>query len=154
MLIKLAYSLMRVYWFLVRPVTLGTRILMIRDGKVLLVKHSYQDEWYLPGGGIKRNETFEQAIHRESAEECGATLNQIQFLGVYSNFIEYKNDHTVLYVSKDFTLKEKNDREIEQVAFFRFNELPNTLSPGTREKIEAYINGNLQPTGMWSNREG
>lgn len=154
MLIKLAYRLMRVYWFLVHPVTLGARILMIRDNQVVLVKHSYQDEWYLPGGGIKRNETLEQAIRREAAEECGAVLDQIEFLGVYTNFVEYKNDHIILFLSKDFTLMETNDHEIEQVAFFSFHQLPDTLSPGTRGKIEAYIYGNLQPTGMWSNSEG
>lgn len=127
--------------------------MIIRDDSVVLVKHSYQDEWYLPGGGIKRNETLEQAIRREVVEECGATLHQAQFLGIYTNFTDHKNDHTALLLSKDFTLKEKNDHEIEWVVFTPFQQLPDTLSPGTRNKIEAYISGNLNPTGMWSNYE-
>ena len=75
MLIKLAYHIMRVYWFLVRPITMGARIILIKDGQIVLVKHSYQNAWYLPGGGIKRNETLEQAIRREAAEECWARIN-------------------------------------------------------------------------------
>jgi 8-oxo-dGTP pyrophosphatase MutT (NUDIX family) len=149
MLIKLAYRLMRVYWFLVRPVTMGTRILLIRDGQVVLVKHSYQDAWYLPGGGIKRNESIEQAVRREAAEECGAMINKIRFLGIYTNFVNYKNDHISLFVSDDFSLKEKHDHEIEQVAFFPVGQLPEKTSPGSRRKIEAYIYESLESTGVW-----
>ncbi len=40
MLIKLAHWLRRVYYFIVRPITLGVRILLIAEGQVILVKHS------------------------------------------------------------------------------------------------------------------
>jgi ADP-ribose pyrophosphatase YjhB (NUDIX family) len=149
MLIKLAYRLMRIYWFLVRPVTLGVRILLIEDGKFVLVKHSYQDAWYLPGGGVKRGETFEGAIRRETAEECGAILNQIRFLGVYNNFVEYKSDHIALFLSEDFTLNKISNHEIEQVSAFASQQLPENIAPGSQRKIEAYINESLDPTGMW-----
>jgi 8-oxo-dGTP pyrophosphatase MutT (NUDIX family) len=140
---------MQVYWFLVRPITMGTRILLIKDDHVVLVKHSYQDAWYLPGGGIKRNESLEQAIRREAAEECGATINRIRFLGIYTNFVNYKNDHISLFESDDFTLMEKRDHEIEQVALFPMQQLPQKISPGSRRKIEAYINESLESTGVW-----
>ena len=149
MLIKLAYRLMRIYWFLVRPVTLGVRIILLTDGKFVLVKHSYQDAWYLPGGGVKRGETLEQAIRRETAEECGAILNQIHFLGVYNNFVEYKSDHVTLFLSEDFTLNKVSDNEIEQVSEFTYQQLPENIAPGSRRKIDAYINESLNPTGMW-----
>jgi len=57
MLVKMAYRLAQLYWFTVRPVTLGVRVLMVSDEKVLLVRHSYQQAWFLPGGGVKRGET-------------------------------------------------------------------------------------------------
>lgn len=46
--------------------------LVIKDNKILLVKHRHKgDEWYcLPGGGIERGETPEQAAIRELQEEC------------------------------------------------------------------------------------
>lgn len=148
-LIKLTYQILKIYWFLVRPVTLGVRILLIKDTQVLLVKHTYQDEWYLPGGGVKRGETLEGAIRREAQEECGAQINQIEFLGIYSNFVEYKNDHVSLFHSRDFTLTEKADHEIEQVSFFSPEQLPQNLSSGSRRKIEAYLNQSLEPNGIW-----
>lgn len=149
MLIKLAYRFSQIYWFLARPVTLGTRVMLVKDDKIVLVKHSYQDAWYLPGGGVKRGETLEQSIRREAAEECGASLNQIQFLGIYTNFIEYKSDHIALFLSQDFILSNRHDREIERVATFSLHQLPRKLSPGSRQKIRAFINENLHNTGMW-----
>ena len=149
MLIKLAHWMLRVYWFLTRPVTLGVRILLIDEGQVILVKHSYQNAWFLPGGGVKRGETLEQAICREAAEECGASLHQVQYIGTYTNFVEYKSDHVSLFLSEDFTLQEKRDHEIEMVSAFPFGQLPESTSPGSRRKIAAYINESLEPTGVW-----
>lgn len=149
MLIKLAHWLRRVYYFIVRPITLGVRILLIAEGQVILVKHSYEDGWFLPGGGIKRGETLEQAIHREAAEECGAVLHQVQFIGTYDNFVEYKSDHVSLFLSEHFTLHEKQDHEIEKLSAFPFDQLPENTTPGSRRKIEAYTNGSLESSGVW-----
>ena len=49
--------------------------LAIRNGKILMVKHSIgDDEWYsCPGGGIEAGETPEEAAVRELLEECNVT---------------------------------------------------------------------------------
>jgi 8-oxo-dGTP diphosphatase len=46
---------------------------LVVDGKVVLVKHGRGDEIYylLPGGGVERGETLEQAVQREVREETG-----------------------------------------------------------------------------------
>ncbi len=149
MLIKLAYRLIRVYWFIFRPVTMGVRIILYKDERFVLVKHTYQDAWYLPGGGVKRGETVEEAIRREAAEECGATLYQVLLLGIYSSFNEYKSDHITLFLSTDFSMEVQNDQEIEQVGSFSFEKLPENTSLGSRRKIEAFINENLESSGLW-----
>ena len=149
MLINIAHWMRRIYYFVMRPITLGVRIILVEDGKVILVKHSYQDGWFLPGGGVKRGETLEQAICREAAEECGATLNQVQFIGIYHNFVEHKSDHVCLYLSEDFTLHEKHNREIAKIAAFPLDQLPEDTTPGSQRKILAYRNGSLTSSGMW-----
>lgn len=128
---------------------MGTRIFLVQEDEIVLVKHSYQDAWYLPGGGVKRGETLEQAIRREAAEECGAVLNHIKFLGIYTNFVDYKSDHIALFLSQDFTLTNLHDWEIEAVAMYPIHHLPTKLSPGSHQKIEAFVNENLKNFGMW-----
>ncbi|MFC0651817.1 NUDIX domain-containing protein [Lederbergia wuyishanensis] len=71
---KTLYKIYKLKWYISRPITLGVRILLIQDEKVLLVKHTYQNHWYLPGGGVEKSETLERAIRRECKEEIGADL--------------------------------------------------------------------------------
>lgn len=149
LLIRLAYRLMRWYWFLFRPVTLGVRLIPVKDNKILLVRHSYQPAWFLPGGGVKRGETLEQAVRREAKEECGATLHQVDLFGIYSDFSGYKSDHIAVFICKDFTVTGKVDHEIERVAFFDLNCLPEDLSPGSLRRIQDYQSGYPQKWGIW-----
>ena len=47
------------------------RVIVYRDdGKILLVRSRFsRQEWALPGGGVNRNESYEQAAVREVLEE-------------------------------------------------------------------------------------
>ena len=49
-----------------------------------LVRHTYTDGWYLPGGGVKKGESFETALHRELKEEVALSNAKIErVLGIY-----------------------------------------------------------------------
>jgi hypothetical protein len=50
------YELNGLRWRLTKPITVGGRLIMAQGDEILLVKHSYQPQWYLPGGGIKKDE--------------------------------------------------------------------------------------------------
>jgi ADP-ribose pyrophosphatase YjhB (NUDIX family) len=71
---RLIYKSNKLLWKLFRPTTVGARIILAKDDSVLLVKHTYHDSWYLPGGRVNKGETFEQALRREVKEELGAEL--------------------------------------------------------------------------------
>ena len=144
------YQMELLWWRLARPVTLGVRLLALRDGTVLLVRHTYQSQWYLPGGGMKRGETLEQAIRREATEEVGATLGEVRLLGVYTNFYEYKSDHVIVFVCDDVVVQGKHSHEIEQYGFFAFDDLPPDISPGSCRRIVEYRELTTGPVvGVW-----
>ena len=134
--LRLLYLGATLYWRLTRPVRLGVKLLLLREGQVLLVKHSYQQSWFLPGGGVKRGETLEQAGRREAAEEVGGSLGPMELFGLYANFTEGRSDHIAVFLCREFTLVEKKDWEIEACEFFPVGSPPPGASPGTRRRIE------------------
>ncbi|MBN1875828.1 MAG: NUDIX domain-containing protein [Anaerolineae bacterium] len=135
----LLHNLDRLRCYLMRPLTVGVRLILVRDAKFLLVKHTYQPYWYLPGGGVKKDETLEQSARREAQEEVGGRLSTLRLLGVYSNFYEYKSDHVVVFVCEDFEIEACKSGEIEAVAFFSFADLPENISSGSRRRLAEYV---------------
>ena len=147
---RLANALRRGLWLITAPITTGVRVLMVRDGQVLLVKHVYQPGWFLPGGGVQRGETLETAARREAAEEVGAQLGEIAFFGMYTNFYDRVTDHIAVFACTDFSLSGRSDHEIEQWAFFPFDAQPEGTAPGHDRRVAEFVCGQPCPvTGKW-----
>lgn len=53
------------------------RVLIIQNGKVLLVKEADDDWWALPGGGVDHGESVESTLTREVEEELGIPATQV-----------------------------------------------------------------------------
>ncbi len=150
MFIRLLYYAYRIYCFIFRPVRTGVRVMMIQNGKVMLVRQTYMPGWFMPGGGLKRNETLEHAARRESYEETGAQLGDIKLMGVYTSFTEWKTDHNIVFLCEDFEITGKSDKEIAEAYAFPLNELPKGLWPGHRRRLEEYQAGMANPQfGEW-----
>ncbi len=84
--------------------------MMIRDNKVTLVRQTYMPGWFMPGGGLKRGETLEQAARREAFEETGAELGEMTLMGAYTNFKDWKTDHNLVFACHDFKITGKPDK--------------------------------------------
>ena len=126
------------------------RVILIREGQILLVKHSYEDGWLIPGGGVKRKESLEQAARRECHEEIGAEVGELELAGVFTNFYENKNDHIVVFMCSDFKIHPKENFEIEQAKFFDLKKLPDDMMEGSRRRIEEYVHSNSSlKSGLW-----
>ncbi len=129
---------------------MGVRVMMIQNNQVLLIRQTYIPGWFMPGGGLKRGETLEQAARREALEETGAQLRNIQLMGAYTNFKEMKTDHNIVFTCTDFTMSGKHDSEIAEIRFFELDKLPEGLWPGHRRRLEEYQAGRANPQfGEW-----
>jgi len=92
--IKLLYQASRLILQLIKPMTNGVGLLLVRDDQVLLVNHVYENEWYLPGGLVEKGETLDAAARREAMEEVGATLTDLDLFGIYTNFKEGRKERS------------------------------------------------------------
>jgi ADP-ribose pyrophosphatase YjhB (NUDIX family) len=125
-------------------VTLGVRGLVLNQaGEVLLVEHTYMRGWYLPGGGVERGETAEQATIRELQEEAGVkVIGRPQLVGVHANHRVFRGDHVLLYrVDAWEPCAASQQGEIKAVGWFAPDGLPHDVSPGTRRRIAEALGG-------------
>jgi 8-oxo-dGTP pyrophosphatase MutT (NUDIX family) len=150
-LLRLAYQLYQLKLRILRPITLGVRIMLIDRGRIVLVRHTYQEGWQFPGGGMKRGETTAEAARREAMEETGARLLRDPVLfGIYTHLAEGKSDHIALFLSEDFVLEQPTDRwEIAACELFDLRALPDGLSSGYRRRIGEYFAGDSPYVGRW-----
>lgn len=55
----------------------STKVLIVQDGRVLLVKEIPEMWWGFPGGGIDHGETVESSLARELEEELGVPAKEV-----------------------------------------------------------------------------
>jgi 8-oxo-dGTP pyrophosphatase MutT (NUDIX family) len=134
---------------LFKPVTLGARVILVRDGQVLLVRHSYMPGWYLPGGGVKRHESFAEAALRESLEEVGAAVYAMTLHGIYLNVSEDKVDHVAIFAATDFDWQPVVTAEIAEMRWYPLDALPPGTARGTAARMDEYRDGGAPFHGRW-----
>ncbi|HEY0433824.1 MAG TPA: NUDIX domain-containing protein [Chitinophagaceae bacterium] len=107
-----------------------------RDGRLLLVRHSYQKSWSLPGGWLKNGETIEEGARREIKEEFGASVTDIEILKT----VAVKSKPVVdIAVACQFVEAPKSDKlEIEAFEFFSFDSMPSDIIRSHQAYIDEY----------------
>jgi ADP-ribose pyrophosphatase YjhB (NUDIX family) len=126
-------------------VTLGVQGLIADDqSRVLLVRHGYRPGWHFPGGGVERGERVEHALRRELLEETGIVITgPASLFGIYTNFEAFPGDHVALFRVghwRQHYVPAPNS-EIAEQKFFALDQLPETLTPGTRQRLAEAFNG-------------
>ena len=127
-------------------------------GRVLLHRRLDNGRWGLPGGGIERGETAEQAVVREVREETGEEVEAERLVGVYSDpeltSITYPDGNTVAYVALAFGCRvlggapALSDETLE-VGWRDALALPDSVTPGHRERIRDALEGNSRASSTW-----
>lgn len=110
-----------------------TLVYIEKDSKYLMLHRTKKqndynhDKWIGIGGKFEETESPEECILRETKEETGLTLDEIEYRGIVTfvsdeNFTEYMH----IFWSNNFSgaLKECDEGELEWIEKSRMNALP------------------------------
>ncbi len=138
---KICHRIIRKCQSLIGMSTLGSRAIVLNSqNQILLVKHTYQPHWYIPGGGVKKRESAKTAVLRELKEEVGLTvIGEPELFGIYYHTYLGVSDYPIIYVVKNYSLSNAYSPEIEQIGWFDYTNLPEMVSPGTKRRLNEYF---------------
>lgn len=132
-------------WFRIsRPMTLGVRGLIVReDGRILLIRHTYTEGWFFPGGGVEKAEPALEALRRELVEEAGVHLeSRPDLIGFFSNHTAFPNDHVLLYQVMQWRQGEATSQgEIAESRWVDPADPPEGVTPGTARRLSEFLTG-------------
>jgi ADP-ribose pyrophosphatase YjhB (NUDIX family) len=148
---RMAVWLFHRVFILTRGMTLGVRAACFdAEGRIFLVRHTYVPGWYMPGGGVERNETVLEALEKEIREEGNLVMTSPPSLfHVYFNSRISKRDHVLLYrVQVEQTAPRLPDREIAESGFFPLDALPDNTTTATLARVRE-LSGAVPPADLW-----
>lgn len=102
------------------------RVIVYRDdGDILLVRSRFsRQEWALPGGGVNRNESYEQAAVRETLEEVGLRVHNLRYLGKANSHESYAKFSVRVFAAHASNCDIKCNFEIMEARWLNMNYLP------------------------------
>ena len=128
------------YWRWFRPVTIGVRAVPVDpSGRLLLLRHTYVQGWYFPGGGVDARETLAAAAAREVQEEVGlSAIGEPTLITAQTFFVQGRTDHVVLFrIDVDGSMPRPDGWEIAEARYFDPDNLP-PLPAVTQRQLGAF----------------
>ena len=109
--------------------------LVVRDGKVLLVKRAvnpYKDWWDIPGGFLEQGEHPEEGARRELREETGFGVRITELLGIFMDDYVYgaQGEHTLnlFYLAEEAGRTPRPGSDAASLAWFGRDEIPERVA--------------------------
>jgi 8-oxo-dGTP pyrophosphatase MutT (NUDIX family) len=132
------------------PVAFGTNAIVDdKDGRVLLVRHSYMSGWHLPGGGVGVGEPPVVAVIRELTEEIGLVQSaEPEFLGLFTRKFGWVTNLVALYRVPQAQFAFVPNFEIREVCWADPVSPPDHVAPGARRRLAEFAS-KAPPSPYW-----
>jgi len=130
----------KVYCFIFRPKSLGVKVVVENNNKLLMVRIGYAHKRFtFPGGGVNKNESFEEAGKRELEEEVGIKTESLTEMGEYTSESNYKkNIVKCFYLPTDSTFVKIDNFEIIESGWYDPEKFPENLSFAVLKIMKIY----------------
>jgi 8-oxo-dGTP pyrophosphatase MutT (NUDIX family) len=139
--LRLAHGVRRRWWRIRSPRIAGCRIIALDcEGRVLLIRHSYgSDNWMPPGGGLAHGEDPLNAACRELREETGCGLLGAHLVEAVLEDLHGAGNHVHIVGGLTFGPAVPDGREVIDAVFFAADALPDDLAPKLRAALPQWI---------------
>ena len=134
---------------LLTPTVLGVAALVEDgEGRVLLVRHTYNPGWRLPGGGVNRGEPPDQAALRELREEVGLEGGSASFVSLHTRRAGWATSVVTLYHVTGAIVRFRPNLEIREICFADPRRPPDGATPATLRRL-AELTGQAPLSPYW-----
>jgi len=123
-----------------------TAVILVEDGRLLLVRHVRGDKtyWVFPGGGVEYGETIEQSLHRELREEVNLEIKIEDLVLVCETIPPDKHRHEInlFFLGKICGGKPRLAKEqiLAEMRFFSLEEIDHLLIyPDIRTELKEIL---------------
>ena len=139
--LRIAHGVRRRWWRWRRPRIAGCRVVALdAAGRVLLIRHSYgSDRWMPPGGGLARGEDALAAAVRELREETGCRLEGAHLLETVDERLHGAGNRVYIVAGWSADIPVADGREIIEAAFFAPEGLPENMPPTMRRQMPGWL---------------
>lgn len=116
----------------------ATLLVLNQDNQLLMIKRTDNRCWGVPGGAMELGESLENTVKRETQEEIGINVKDLELFGVYSGqelYYQYPNgaevyNVSVVYITRNVSEVIKvNLDEHSEYKYFDVHNLPAEISP-------------------------
>jgi len=147
---QFAFSCLMAGKALLSPTAFGAHGLLVnREGKVLLARHTYMRGLSLVGGGVGRGEPPEQALLRELREELGPfRADSPVLIGIYTRRSGWATNVIALYRLTNVEVDFRPNREISEIVFVDPADPPPETTAGVRRRLAEHL-GKAPPSPFW-----
>ncbi len=132
------------------PITVGVGALMVRDGKLLVVKRTYsviKGLWSIPSGYVEPGESVVMTLEREVREETAIEGRAGSLVCMRNRVTQDVNDTFLVFHMEYVSGEPKPDaQEVSAAAFVSLDEL--LASPESAPFTKAIIEKGLRAPGM------
>jgi 8-oxo-dGTP diphosphatase len=125
---RAGYLVLRPWWFLTRPQTVGLKMVVRCGDDVLLIRQTYARRglWDIPGGFVRPGEALEATLARELDEELGLAAVRTFAIAELPSRFEHKRERLHVHVAEVAPGAEVRPSvaEIAHVRWARHDDLP------------------------------